>query len=180
MSFSRGGVVRVDDLILAIAKQATQSQHPELLPPSEAIQSLVTPNDEVERDSMTPMSNEPALRKVLEQAFQVASEQGRGGSPCISPACLAMAVLEMRAWMRLDQLIETCGLMGLIAPKRLTNRKKNSIANPPPIDRHSKKTPSLRSALDLWIALQHENDTTKSKDLHSELERVVRLIEKRS
>lgn len=82
MRNSSSGVLRVDDLIKAIVAAQLTPAHPELDSPSELLDGLCHPAVQSPDDRrLVPMSNEPALRQMLERAWWIAAAQCRTDEP---------------------------------------------------------------------------------------------------
>jgi hypothetical protein len=88
MRRSRGGVVRVDDLVAALAEIAPQSMETVFGLASDAIAALMRPP--TTEPDLVPMANEPALRTLLTDAYRRAI-----GQP-VTPGHLLAALAQMR------------------------------------------------------------------------------------
>lgn len=107
MRLSSSGVLRVDDLVRALLAHQLPPAHPERTSPAAALEQLGTAPAQVRvADRRVPMSIEPALREVLELAWEIAADQSTlessvplrsvAGNVWITPACLTASVLLQR------------------------------------------------------------------------------------
>jgi hypothetical protein len=78
MRRSRGGVVRVDDLVAALAEIAPQSMETVFGLASDAIAALMRPP--TTEPDLVPMANEPALRTLLTDAYRRAIGHARASA----------------------------------------------------------------------------------------------------
>ncbi len=175
MSLSRGSVVRVDDLILAIVKQRLAPAQPELTSPSSAIESLSsTLTGPTVDEHAAPMSNEPALRVLLQRAFELARDQPGTRYGVITPACLAFSILEQRAWLSPEQLNGQREALGLADSTR-------NVRAPKSTERMEAKTSSTKAgideALELWLRVQQTKNPQEVSDSLKLLTKLVRVIE---
>ncbi|MEQ8637464.1 MAG: hypothetical protein RJQ14_08870 [Marinoscillum sp.] len=94
MSFSRGGVVRVNDLLAAL--MASEYIPSDLIPGSWHNRSLAQ-NDDF---WVTPMSNEPALRELLTKAYRLAAEATEQQPQITASILFAAGLLQVPAYPR--------------------------------------------------------------------------------
>ncbi len=153
MARSRGGVVRVGDLLHALV-ELERAACGDVLPERWAAPPPAWGDDR----PLVPMSNEPALRCLLATAFRIARAQPGADRPTISPAVLWAAVfVERRASARVD-LEEVFSRLGLAIPPELRGPPE---ARPPVPSPAARPAPAPRPAdemidevLTRWLALQ--------------------------
>lgn len=98
MALSRGGVVRVADLLAALC--ATEQIPRDQIPASWVTQIHRRPDEAW----ITPMSNEPALRELLVTAHRLAVSRSSDQRPVITPlGLLASALLQTERAGTLDE-----------------------------------------------------------------------------
>lgn len=94
MSFSRGGVVRVNDLLAALI--TSEFIPSDLIPDSWHHRSL-SQNDD---SWVTPMSNEPALRVLLAKAYRLAAEATEQQPQITASILFTAGLLQVPAYPR--------------------------------------------------------------------------------
>jgi len=163
MSYSRGGVVRVRDLLLALWHAA------EL--PEELRRMAPVPSGEPGGRWLTPMSNEPALRELLQRSHRLAQMQSpSGGRGVISPLLMLLAAAEDAATAS-RELAALCRERGIAIPADRSPDDAEASAGAPAPTRDPRVRPPatpavaapeidfeslLREVLTGWIALQSQ------------------------
>ena len=189
MGNSRGGVVRVHDLVLSIVESNLPPRHPELVTSADALRGLAAQRSTSAADEhIVPMSNEPALRELLGRAWQIAAAQSETTAPRITVACLAAAVLVDRTSGRSHSLPEAIENLGLSLPPDMA-----SVSTPQAVARPVREAePSqqndgpvseqgagqlIDAALMLWLEIQSPTDPATQSEKISRLRQMVHQIE---
>lgn len=189
MGNSRGGVVRVQNLILAIVESNLPPRHPELTAPADALRGLAAQRSTSAADEhIVPMSNEPALRELLGRAWQIAAAQSETTAPRITSACLAASVLADRTARRSRSLPDVFDGLGLTLPPDLA-----AVSTPQAVARPVREAEPARqndrplseqeagqmidAALMLWLEIQNQTDPATQSEKISRLKQMVHQIE---
>jgi hypothetical protein len=106
MSHSRGGVVCVEDLLVALGEHCPGAIDSPLGAAIRTAQSRRRPADE---PHLVAMANEPTLRRLLATAYQLTAGRARATGALITPDVLVEAALRCRPIVALTQLARTAG-----------------------------------------------------------------------
>ena len=188
MSLSRGGVVRVNDLILAIVQLNLPPRHPELAAPAALVRELAGAGLPRSREEacQVAMSNEPALREILQRAWRIASGQPNRSAPQITSGCLAAAVMVNRGRDR-RSVEETFQQLGLHLPSDSTHETAGqgtpAVSSTQSALQHPESVTAddssrlIKDVLVRWMTLQSLDDAAERTRATSELAKLVKRIE---
>lgn len=176
MERSRDGVVRVDDLVIALAEHG----------PGVGVEVLGEwrPSPHRPGERLVPMSNEPALREVLATAYRISAEQPSGDRLRITPAVLSAALFAGRHLPVPMPLAVIFERLGLDCPGWVGNSgpRRQAVPSPPPpqtkpLDRGAADE-LMDEILNEWLQMQTVPDGRDRNRQRTVVEERVRQFER--
>ncbi len=180
MAKSCGGILRVGDLLAALC-QLERPGGAELLPPdwrrTEPVQ------DDHRRGWQAPMSNEPALRNWLFDAYQLALEQSADRQGVLTPRLLWVVAFAQRLVSSSLPLSAICARLGVVCSLRLAQWHApqrvpaTAAANPEVPTATTELGRQLEQVLNEWLGLQSLPPAAERTATRERLAEGVRRIE---
>jgi hypothetical protein len=191
MRESRGGTVRIEDLVRALADSAAGDLGRCVLP-LPTISARLIPRG-ADPTGLTPMTNEPDLRRLLQVAWQIGLAQPQTDQYSINPRVLCCALVAVRPqWF--DAELDPFQALLLARPPELPvspRRPPPLLAAPAspqalhqltnqslPVQRSIEVGPAIRTVLHEWAAIQNTVDLTDKRAAIADLvDRTRRIVE---
>ena len=168
MAFSSGGVVRVDDLIHALVISDIQAAHPELTSPAVVVTQALPISAPPTASTDVAMTNDPALRAVLNEAYELALIQEGSKHGQVSPACLAASCVTCRS-LEIRNAVTAIESLGLVVPPHLSSSIVSKQSKVPEVPAKRMENEVINEALELWLKMQ----TTETESERQKLEGVI-------